>query len=182
MRLPRTVLHIALLLGLGLGLAGPAAGQDNDAVAAADPGQDPAFRGSRGLQRLARELAARDRALARRERTVAQREADILAAEALLAKRLEDLATVREELEALLDKLDEVEEERLSGLVTMTEKMREKQAAAVFVELDEDLAVQVLDRMNPTKAGRALAAMPPEKAARLAEKLTRPISLAGGPR
>lgn len=180
MRPSRLLAPAVLLLSLSLGLAAPASGQDDDGVAAVDPGRDPAFRGSRGLQRLARELAARDRALARRERTVAQREADILAAEEALASRMEGLSAVREELEALLDKLDEVEEERLSGLVTMTEKMREKQATAVFVELDEDLAVQVLDRMNPTKAGRALAAMPPDKAARLAEKLTRPISLSGG--
>jgi flagellar motility protein MotE (MotC chaperone) len=162
-----------------LAVTGPAQGQDRDASADAASASQP--RGnpnsSRGLQRLASELNARDRAIARRERTIAQRETDLTAAEETLAARIEELAALRAQLEETLGKAEDLQDARLTGLVKMTEKMREKQAAAVLSEVEDELAVKVLDRMNRAKAGKALAAMAPQKAATLAEKLTRPIDL-----
>ena len=163
-----------------LAITGPAQGQDDDAVAdaAAETAQARSRpSGSRGMQRLASELKARDRAIARRERTVGQRESDVAAAEATLASRIEELTTIRLELEQTLEEAEQLADARLTGLVKMTEKMRVKQAAAVLSEVESDLAVKVLDGMNRAKAGKALAAMDPRKAARLAEKLTRPIDL-----
>lgn len=165
-----------------LAVTGPAQGQDSDGVAdATDAVAQTRARsgGSRGLQRLASELKARDRAIARRERTVDQRESDVAAAEALLAARVEELTALRLELEETLDRAEEVQDARMLGLVKMTEKMRDKQAAAVLSEVDTDLAVEVLDKMNRAKAGKALAAMDPKHAAKLAEKLTRPLDMGG---
>ncbi|MFK7930877.1 MAG: MotE family protein [Myxococcota bacterium] len=130
-----------------------------------------------GFRRLARQVEARSRSLDRRERNMTSRVEDLERAEQDLAARVVELTAAREALEALLEKTDQLEEDRLAGLVKMTEKMRDKQAAALFVELDAKLAVKVIDRMNRTKAGRALAVMEPAKAARLAEKLTRPIEM-----
>ena len=58
----------------------------------------------------------------------------------------------------------------------MVEANRPSNIAAMFEALDEPLAVQVLDRMNPTKAGKLLAALNPITAARLAGKMARPVS------
>jgi len=171
------------LLGLVL-LTGPARGQDGDAAADAATAraraEDPLLRGSRGLQDLARLLSARERALDRRARTMDQREADLQA----LLQRIEEeraaLEEIHDALEALLDEAEGQQDARLEGLVTMTDKMRDKQAAAMLIEMDPDLAVRVLDRMNRTKAGKALAKMPPAQAAALGERMTRPIRLPGG--
>ena len=58
----------------------------------------------------------------------------------------------------------------------MVENMRPKQAALVLAQLKPGLAVKVIEVMDESKAGKALAVMPPVKAAELAEKLTRPIN------
>ena len=79
-----------------------------------------------------------------------------------------------DQIETLLDEGDEERQRRVRGLVKMTESMRSAQAAALLSELDQDLAVEVLDKMNPAKAGKALASMEPNKAAKLAEGLTLP--------
>jgi flagellar motility protein MotE (MotC chaperone) len=129
----------------------------------------------RGLQRIAQDLAARERALQRRERSVGQRERDLRDLEVLVNARIEALEAARVALEASLEKAEALDNDRVTALVKMTEKMKEKQAAAVITELDDTLAVQVLDGMSRTKAGKALAAMDPKKAAKLAARLTRPL-------
>jgi flagellar motility protein MotE (MotC chaperone) len=167
----KTRLAIALLLGMLVGSAGAAAfAQATDAAAARRAA------GS-GLQDLAGRLNARERAIERREASLVDREADLREAEARLKDRLDELAAVRAELDEKLASLDAQEEERRVGLVKMTEKMRPKEAAPFFGELDDALAVDILDRMSTSKAGKVLAAMPPDRAARLAEMLTAPVKL-----
>ena len=89
-----------------------------------------------------------------------------------LKGRIEELESLREELQVLMSEGDAQRNERVEALIKMTESMRSAQAAAVLEEMDQDLAVEVLDGMNRGKAGKALAAMPPAKAAELAEALT----------
>lgn len=176
MKLPRwipwSLLTVVMLAG------GSAQGQDGptteSAMSELPPGSSVA---TPGFRRLARQIEARSRALDRRERTMGQRIEDLRLAEDALAERVAELTAAREALEVLLNTVDEAEQERLTGLVKMSEKMRDKQAAALFTELEPALAVKVLDRMNRAKAGKALAAMEPRRAARLAERLTRPIEL-----
>lgn len=130
-----------------------------------------------GLQELAGRLNARERALDRRERSLHDREEDLRGAEGRLQERLDDLATVRAEIDERLAALDALEEGRHVALTEMIEKMRAKQAGPFLAELDVELAVDLLDRMQTSKAGKILAVMPPDKAAALAERLTAPIKL-----
>ena len=119
------------------------------------------------------ELDNRERALDRRETSLVAREEELRTLEAELQGRLEELEAVRTELNTLLEEADAEREVKVQGLVKMVEAMRGNQAAAVLVELDAELAVEVLDRMKTSKAGKALAAMPPDRAATLAERMTR---------
>lgn len=128
---------------------------------------------SRGMRAVIDALRDRERALDRRERSIETREADLRQVEADLQARMTELSALRDELKVLLDASDVAREERVKGLVKMVEAMRPNQAAEVFAALDDELAVDVLKRMNKAKAGKALAAMDPARASVLAEMMTR---------
>jgi flagellar motility protein MotE (MotC chaperone) len=61
----------------------------------------------------------------------------------------------------------------------MMESMRDKQAAAILDETEDLVALEVLMRMNVSKAGKALAKMAPARAAFFAEKLGAPPLIEG---
>lgn len=161
----------ALIVVLLLSAAGPAAeGQD-------DPQRCPTRQlYGRGLEQLAEQLHARERALDRRARSMGDRQDDLREAETRLTARIDELNALLDTFEERLGEAETLDEERLSQLARMTGRMREKQAAAMLLEVEPALAARVLDRMNPTKAGRTLAAMPPRPASQLAERLSRPLA------
>ncbi|MFN7145527.1 MAG: hypothetical protein ACK4YP_17260, partial [Myxococcota bacterium] len=79
---------------------------------------------------------------------------------------------------ASLAEADAAHEAHVASLVTMVESNRAGAIAPVVAGLEDALAVEVLDRMNRQKAGKLLAALPPERAAALATRLTRPVTAA----
>lgn len=167
-----SLLTLALLVGAGVAVA-----QQADDAAAEPPAPEITDRDPRGLRSLADTLRQRERALDRRERTLDRQADDLAKARAEVESRLAELTATREAVEGLLAKLEDEEDGRLASLVKMVEGMRGKQAAPFVTELDDDLAVRVLDRMNPSKASKVLAAMAPKDAASLAEGLTRPLAI-----
>jgi flagellar motility protein MotE (MotC chaperone) len=124
-----------------------------------------------GMREIIDALKARERALERREQSLIARESDLRQVEVDLQTRLKDLRAERAKLELLLTKADEAKEVRIRAIVKMVESMRSGDAAKMVEELDDNLAVSVLHRMNKTKAGKLLAAVEPRRAAFLAEKL-----------
>ncbi len=130
-----------------------------------------------GVEELAAKLNARERTVERREASLEDREADLAAAEERLMERMKALEDLRAAIDVQLQGLDEDEERRRKGLVVMVEKMKAKEAAPVVAALDKDLAVDVLDRMNRTKAGKLLAQLPAPVAAELAQRLTAPVEV-----
>ena len=60
---------------------------------------------------------------------------------------------------------------RVNRLVKMLENMRPAQAAAILEGTPDEISLETLMNMHQAKAGRALAAMDPANAARLAEVL-----------
>jgi len=124
-----------------------------------------------GMREIIDSLKARERALERREQSMAARETDLRQVEADLQARLKDLQVERIKLEDLLEKADVAKDARIRAIVKMVESMRSGDAAKIIEELDNELAVSVLSRMNKTKAGKLLAAMEPRRAAFLAELL-----------
>jgi flagellar motility protein MotE (MotC chaperone) len=151
------------LLGLGVSVA----------VGAQDGSLDPSQRPSpeTGREQILALLERKERALERREATVAAREADLRAAEEQLQKRLAELQSLRDEVRKDLVTLDEDREKRVVHLVKMFESMRAPQAAAILAVTEDAIALEVLERMNRSKAGKVLAAMPPDRASALAEQI-----------
>ena len=130
-----------------------------------------------GVEQLAAKLNARERAIERREATLKDREADLASAETRLSERLDELEALCGRIDEQLQGLAEDDERRREALVTMVEKMKAKEAASMVGALDKDLAVDVIDRMTPSKAAKVLAAMPPQLAAALAADLAAPVEL-----
>jgi flagellar motility protein MotE (MotC chaperone) len=126
-----------------------------------------------GKERLYALLMRKDAALKRREELVENEKQDLRAAEAALEARLLELQKLRDQIREMLTDLDAEREERVASLVKMFESMRPKQAAAILEVTDDEIALEVLERMNQGKAGKTLAAMDPKRAASLAERIGR---------
>ena len=130
----------------------------------------------RGAMDLAAALRSRSAALDEQQRLLSLREADLDASEKRIVDRLVELKKLREQIAQQLDNADTEKKTKVDELVKMVEANRPANISGMFEVLDESLAVQVLDRMNPSKAGKLLAVLTPAKAARLASKMTHPVT------
>jgi flagellar motility protein MotE (MotC chaperone) len=119
-----------------------------------------------GLRARRTELDGRDAALAAREMMLA-------AAERRLGQRIEELAALQQRLEAIDQGRGEREEAGWRQMVTLYERMRPRDAAAIFNDLEMPVLVQLLDRMREAKAAPVLGAMKPDRARLLTAELAR---------
>jgi flagellar motility protein MotE (MotC chaperone) len=67
-------------------------------------------------------------------------------------------------VEDLLKKRSDEQEAELKSLVKMYENMKPKDAAQVFEEMDMDVLLDVVERMNERKAAPILALVTPTRA------------------
>jgi flagellar motility protein MotE (MotC chaperone) len=93
------------------------------------------------------------------------------AAERRLNERLEELKKLEERVQTLLGEVDEEQARRLTTLVDVYQRMRAKDAAAVFNELDDEILVQVASRMRQQNLAEIMAKMTPDRARALTVKL-----------
>ncbi len=103
----------------------------------------------------------------KKEKKLALKEIELKTLEGEVDKKLAQLQTVRDQLSRLLEKKDEVEIQRVSGLSKMYEKMDSAKGAVLLSELDQELAVQILAGMKSKSAGQLLGNMSPDKATQL---------------
>jgi flagellar motility protein MotE (MotC chaperone) len=156
------MLVVGSIIGLGVSALGA---PEDDLSDALRPAAD------RGRDEVMALLSRKERALERRMATLDAREADLRAAETQVETRLVELQSLRDGIRLLLTDLDADREKRVTHLVKMFESMRAPQAADILTVTEDTIALEVLERMNRSKAGKTLAAMPPERAAYLAERI-----------
>jgi flagellar motility protein MotE (MotC chaperone) len=171
----RRVILVVLVAGVLSGIAATAIGATGSSAKGIRSEQ------ARGAEAIMDLLEQKDRGLQRREATLEAREADLRAAEGEVQLRLDELKAVRGDIEGLLSQLDDEQKKRVTTLVKMMESMRDKQAAAILDQTEDVVALEVLMRMNVSKAGKALAKMAPARAAFFAEKLGAPPLSPGAP-
>lgn len=116
-------------------------------------------------------LGVRREALDARGEALGTQDALMLAAEQRLNERLAELRQLETTVQDLLGQLDEAQEQRLSSLVDVYQRMRAKDAATVFDGLEDDVLIQVASRMRQTNLAEVLGRMEPERARRLTEML-----------
>ena len=147
------------------------------AQAANDEKVDPFSLGKSQIE-LLQDLAKRREELEAREQTLILREGLLAAAEHRIEGKIEELKTVKVEIEALIKVYDEQEEKEIGELVSIYEKMKPKDAARIFDQLDMDVLLDVLQRMKASKTAPVLAAMDSNRAqeitVRIAERRQMP--------
>ncbi|MSQ03744.1 MAG: hypothetical protein EXR71_17970 [Myxococcales bacterium] len=130
-----------------------------------------------GAHQLAQDLLHRERELDGRADALDSQRAELAAAEARLTDRLAALEKARADIQALIGVADAARDARVDGIVKMVEANRAGSIAPMFAQLDEPLAVTVLDKMKRKKAGQLLAVLPAAKAAALAQRMAEPVAV-----
>lgn len=170
----------------------PAAAGGHGAAAAGKSGADP--RGGVGDQfdpssvteaefEVLQRLAKRRDELDKRQSDLALREKVLAATEKRIDGKISELDQLKNLIQGLLKKHDAEQEKKLQSLVKIYEKMKPKNAARIFEQLDMNILLDVVERMREAKTAPIFAAMSPAKAkavtARLAERreLPDPMSL-----
>jgi flagellar motility protein MotE (MotC chaperone) len=86
------------------------------------------------------------------------------AAEAKVNTKLEELAALKAEVEKLLAQYNTQEDKKIASLVKIYENMKPKDAAVIFNGLENDILLQVIDKMKEAKVAPILAQMDSTKA------------------
>lgn len=116
-------------------------------------------------------LGARRVALDARGEQIETQDALMLAAEQRMTERLAELRALETHVNELLGHLDEAQEQRLASLVDVYQRMRAKDAAAVFDGLEDDVLVQVASRMRQANLAEVMGRMEPNRAQALTQML-----------
>lgn len=155
------ILTVSGVLRIGLG-----AGHALDAVATeATPLQPAACEsGDAALRQMFDDFKAREARLKAREDMIAAREKAVALAGSEVEKRITALGEAEHKLAATIEQADQAAEKDVTRLVTVYEKMKPKDAAALFAEMAPDFAAGFLSRMRPESAAAVMAGLDPKTA------------------
>ena len=92
-------------------------------------------------------------------------------AEQRLDQRLTELRRLETTVSQLLGQLDTAQEQRLTSLVDVYQRMRAKDAATVFNGLNDGVLVQVASRMRQQNLAEVMGHMDPARARALTQML-----------
>jgi len=95
----------------------------------------------------------------------------LAAAEAKLDAKLKTMNSLKAEIQALIGEADKKEDSELDRLVTVYQKMKPREAAAVMVQLDDKVRIPVAAKMKEAALAAILAQMPPLEAKKVTELL-----------
>lgn len=146
------------------------------AAAAPAPAKDPLEYTDEEVEVL-QQLAKRREELELKSRQMDEREAMVVAAEQRMEQKMAELKALQSTVEDLLKKRTEAEEQRLQSLVKVYQNMKPKDAAQVFEELDMDVLLEVVSRMNERKLAPILALVSPTKAKEMTYELAQQKTL-----
>lgn len=116
-------------------------------------------------------LSERKRELDMREAELAKLDEELQKQRVELDEKLKQLEATRKEIAQTLRSRVDNDTEKVNKLVDVYSGMKPQQAAKVIETVDEDLAIQILDRMKKKSAAEILNVMDAKKAQRLSEML-----------
>jgi flagellar motility protein MotE (MotC chaperone) len=192
--LPALMVTVSVVLGLKAvalaqtaadAAAAPSSATPPDASAAPKPAKPaappagdcaaPSFAEQAGLSatevEVLQSLGARRAALDQRQAEIATDAQVLAASEKRVEERLAELKRVQSAVEGILGKLDEEQEARVAGMVTVYSKMKPKDAARIFEGLDPDVLQEVASRMKQSTLSEVMGAMSADSARRLTKAL-----------
>lgn len=126
---------------------------------------------SAGEFRLLENLQERRQVLDSRERDILTREGILKTAEAIVQAKIDNLKEVEGNIQKLLGQVDELEAQRIAGLVRVYEKMKPKDAARVLEGLSDEVVVTIASKMKDQSLALILAKMDSKRAREITSKL-----------
>lgn len=111
-------------------------------------------------------------AMSRREEELRRKEQSLTQLESEIDEKLARLQKLETKLAAMIEKAEEIKDNKLKHLIDVYSNMKAKQAAVVIETLDPDTAVKILAGMRGRQAGEILTNVKAERAALLTEMLT----------
>jgi flagellar motility protein MotE (MotC chaperone) len=123
-------------------------------------------------------LGARRGQIDDRERLLDTQLQLLAAAESKVDSKMKALNSVKAEIQALLGQADQQQQAEIDRLVTVYEKMKPANAAAVFATLDDKVRIPVAAKMKVSALAQILSQMPPADAKKLTESLAHRYSAA----
>jgi flagellar motility protein MotE (MotC chaperone) len=121
------------------------------------------------LRRYREQLEQRTKALDTREQTLKQ-------AEKQLQQRIAELEQLEASIQQRLADESKVKNKKIKRLTAVYEGMKPDKAAPVIAKMELATVVKVFLLMDEKKVGKILSFLPPEKAVRISQALTRRIS------
>jgi flagellar motility protein MotE (MotC chaperone) len=121
--------------------------------------------------RLLQALQERRQALDTREREIVTRENLLVNTDTKIQEKMASLKEVEAGLQKLLGQVDELEAQRIAGLVRVYEKMKPKDAAAVWEGLDIEVLLKIAQKMKEQSLSLILARVTPERAREVTRRL-----------
>jgi flagellar motility protein MotE (MotC chaperone) len=115
-------------------------------------------------------LEERRKALDFKEQELQKLEEELQKQKSLIEARFKELDQMRDKISERLNEKVKVDQEKVSQLVEVYSNMKAQNAAKVFEEINEDLAVEVLGKMKKKNMADILNLLKPDKAQRLSEK------------
>lgn len=110
--------------------------------------------------------------LMKKQRELEARERELKLLEKRVEEQINTLKQLSLEVEEKLNKISAIQDERLKLLAKAYSEMKPAKAAQQLVNMDKDMAVKILSQLKSSQVASILSAMPPEKAAVLAEALS----------
>lgn len=120
---------------------------------------------------LLENLAQRREEIEQRSNALDVREGLLTATENRIDEKIDTLKSLESRIEELVKKHSEEEEKRISRLVLVYEKMKAKDAARIFDQIEMDVLLDVTARMKEAKVAEVLAKMSPQRAQELTIEL-----------
>jgi len=140
--------------------------------AAASPNDDILDKSPAELD-LLKQLAERRDELDKRDHELDTRETLIKVAEQRVDQKIQELTSLRQQIQTLLNTASEAQAAQVDNLVKIYETMKPKEAARIFETLDTPVLLGVIQRMKPAHTALIMAEMSPEKAKEITVDLTK---------
>lgn len=113
-------------------------------------------------RRMLEKLAREGKRLGKKEKELQRRENELKILKVEVDKKIEQLKNLRKDLDEVLAKKDDMENEKVKQLSKIYQKRNPAGAAESLAAMDKDLAVSILAGMRDKYAGEILDNMEPE--------------------
>jgi len=109
--------------------------------------------------------------LAKKEEKMKEEEKRLNELKETIDLKMKEYQALRTELESLVKRLEQFDEDNFKNLVKVYESMRPEEAGPLMSSLKEETAIKIFSQMNNKKAAKILPFVEPKKATRISEAL-----------